>query len=292
MRVLHVALAITFATVAACAGSGSRGSPTEPVDTSFRDQQRVTIRGYTGVAMEPFITRDGAYLLFNSSNAPGVNTDIQVARIVDGLTFDYVGPLTGANSTVLDGVPTVDASGTMYFVSIRSYETTAQTIYRADFANGAASNVALVPGLPTGAGVVVFDVEVTPDGNSIWFADGRFSGAPVPDAADLVLATRTATGFQPAANGATILARVNTDALEYAAGVGGDDRELFFTRLRGTTSAIYRATRSSSTAAFGTPARIAAIDGFVEGPTVSADGRALYYHRREGDSYAIYRVTR
>jgi hypothetical protein len=61
--------------------------------------------------MEPYLTRDGRYLLFNSSNAPGVDTDLHVARVVDELTFAYQGPIRGANSPVLDGVPTLDDRG-------------------------------------------------------------------------------------------------------------------------------------------------------------------------------------
>src|ERR671926_14237 len=34
----------------------------------FGTPQRVTIRGYDGEAMEPFITRDGRYLFFNNRN--------------------------------------------------------------------------------------------------------------------------------------------------------------------------------------------------------------------------------
>ena len=33
----------------------------------FTHPQRVTIRGYNGDAMEPFLTRDGRYLFFNAS---------------------------------------------------------------------------------------------------------------------------------------------------------------------------------------------------------------------------------
>ena len=50
---------------------------------------------------------------------------------------------------------------------------------------------------------------------------------------------------------------------------------------------------SSATAAtFATPARIAAITGFVEGPTLSPDGQRLYYHQKVGDTFEICRVRR
>ena len=78
--------------------------------------------------------------------------------MVDELTFDYVGPLRGANSGVLDGVPTLTASGDLYFVSIRSYDTTGSTVYRARFIDGVVDRVRLVPGLPRERTVVIFDV--------------------------------------------------------------------------------------------------------------------------------------
>ncbi|MGZ7031261.1 MAG: hypothetical protein ACXVIJ_04750, partial [Thermoanaerobaculia bacterium] len=83
----------------------------------FSHPEPVTIHGYTSDAMEPFITRDGRYLLFNDSNAPGRDTNLHYAERIDDTTFVYRGEIAGVNSTALDGVATVDGSGTMYFVS-------------------------------------------------------------------------------------------------------------------------------------------------------------------------------
>lgn len=41
----------------------------EPLTHEFGDPKRVEIIGYRGDAMEPFISRDGAYLFFNNLNA-------------------------------------------------------------------------------------------------------------------------------------------------------------------------------------------------------------------------------
>ena len=60
--------------------------------------QAVAIYGYAGWAMEPFVTRDGRYLLFNDSNVAGRDTDLQYAERVDDTTFRYRGELTGANA--------------------------------------------------------------------------------------------------------------------------------------------------------------------------------------------------
>jgi len=75
---------------------------------AFGAPQRVTIRGYDGDAMEPFITKDGLYLLFNNRNDPRTNTNLHFAARVDGLTFQYRGEIKGVNTPVLEGVPSLD----------------------------------------------------------------------------------------------------------------------------------------------------------------------------------------
>ena len=42
----------------------------DPADTSFEAPRAVVLRGYGGDAMEPFVTRDGRWLLFNTRNGP------------------------------------------------------------------------------------------------------------------------------------------------------------------------------------------------------------------------------
>lgn len=280
--------------LAAC-GPARQTSPDAPLDHGFTDQRCATIRGYSGDAMEPFLTRDGQFLLFNTSNAPTAQTDIQVARVVDELTFDYVGPLAGANSAVLDGVSTVANDGSMYFVSLRSFDATGNTIHRAHFHDGIADSVTLVAGFPRGPGIVHFDVEVSADGNTLYYARGIFDGGAVPKAADIAVAVRQGlASFAPSEELTTALGDVNTSgALEYAAGISPDGLELYFTRLaNGDQTGIYRTVRTSAGAPFRQSKRIAAITGFVEAPTLSADGQRLYYHQRSGDHFVICRVKR
>jgi WD40 repeat protein len=291
---MRKAQTILLATLAACGPASRQPTPDAPLDHSFTDPRCAAIRGYTGDAMEPFLTRDGRYLLFNTSNAPTAQTDIQVARVIDDLTFDYVGPLVGANSAALDGVPTVSSDGTLFFVSVRSYDATGATIYRGRFRDGVADRVALVDGLPRGPGLVHFDVEVSADGSTLYYARGIFDGGPVPKSADLAVAVGQGTSFVPSNALTAALGAVNTrGALEYAAAISPDGRELFFTRLsNGDQTGIYRTVRPNASAAFGAPGRIAAITGFVEAPTLSSDGQRLYYHQRVGDRFAVCRVRR
>lgn len=257
----------------------------------FLNPEGVAIRGYDGDAMEPFLTRNGRYLLFNDSNAPGRDTNLHYAQRIDDLTFDYRGELDGTNTPALDAVASVDGNGNLYFISTRSYEQSLATIYRGRFDEGRVTNVTLVGGLSRLIrGEVNFDVEVSADGGTLYFADGAFTGGPVPAAADLVMARRDGETFVRL--DAALLANVNSGELEYAAAISTDQLELFFTRLGGGDPQIYRSTRSGIEQPWSPPERIAGITGFVEAPTIAPDGRALYYHARRGARFVIERVTR
>ena len=275
---------------------GCAGSPVEPpVDIAFAGPERVTIRGYEGDAMEPFVTADGRWLLFNNSNDPEVDTNLHAAERVDELTFQYRGEIAEANSTALEGVPSLDASSHLYFISTRAYEKTLNTVFRARLDGLSASGVEAVPGITRGKpGWVVFDAEVSADGETIWFADGRFTGGAVPEEADLFVARRSGSSFaRDDAESARIFAAINTpSSLEYAPTVSPDGLELLFTRLDGKSPSILRATRASIAEPFGRPKRVGDISGFVEAPALSPTDFSLYYHRREGERFAIYRVMR
>ena len=292
---LHVMPALLLF-VAAC-GPRSPGpvATDAPEERGFGELRCLTIAGYSGDAMEPFITRDGQYLLFNSSNAPDAQTDLYAARLDSaGASARLVGPLTDVNSPALDGVPTVSAAGVLYFVSLRSYASTTATIHAAQFADGTARDPVLVLGLPKEPGTVHFDVEVSADGRTLVYSRGAFRGRPVPERADLEVAIGEGSRFTHSQSASAVLALVNTpDALEYAAALSADGRELFFTRLKAGQAAIYRATRDApDTAVFGRPARVAAIEGFAEAPALSPTGQFLYFHRSTPDGFRICRVRR
>jgi len=261
---------------------------------AFANPEPVTIRGYEGVAMEPFVSRDGRYLFFNNSNAPSVNTNLYWAERIDDVTFEYEGEIAGVNSEALDAVPSMDSDGNFYFVSTRSYTKTLSTIYSGSFSAGAVAGVEIVQGISKKIpGDVNFDAEISADGNTLYFVDGEFVvGSIIPVAADLAIAVRGNGLFERLDESPELLANVNSDALEYAPSVSANGLELFFTRLAGSFPAICRAARRGSNAPFGVPEQIPAIEGFVEAPSLSPDGRSLYYHRLQGGSFAIYRVSR
>ena len=291
-----------FAVVAAVALNSCR-QPRESVlaatgtYNAFHTPENVTIAGYTGDAMEPFLTRDGRYLLFNNRNEAPENTNVHWAARVDDTTFRYRGEILGVNTDALEGVPSMDTDGNLYFVSTRSYPQSFSTLYRARFQDGAATQLELLEGVSRKTpGWVNFDAEISADGKKLYFVDSYFGTAGHPQNANIVIAVRSGTAFRRLADSDRVLANVNSDALEYAPSTSADELELYFTRVRpGDSSAgpgILRATRPSLGQPFAIPQRVSAIQGFAEAPTLSPDGRSLYFHARVDGRLLIRRVTR
>ncbi len=264
----------------------------------FEEPEIVEMPGYRGVAMEPFVTPDGRYLLFNDSNDPANNTDLHYAE-KKGSAFLYRGKLGGANSTDLDGVPSVSKDGQLYFVSPRSYGQGFSVIHRARFSAGKVRSVELVPGVSRGLpGFVNFDAEISRDGSTLVFVDGVIvPGAPFPLHGDLVIARRNGEGFARHANSDDIFRNVNSAALEYAPALSSDGRELLFTRflaVPGSQPQTYRSTRPNTSEAFGPPGLLDLYSGFHEAPAYSPDERSIYFHARSDERapFRIYRVRR
>jgi hypothetical protein len=125
------------------------------------------------------------------------------------------------------------------------------------------------------------------------FAEGTFSGDPVPDEADLYLATLTPRGYERAREGAKAFVNINTSGLEYAPGLSADGLTLYFTRLSGIwpfrSPTIYRAARTGPDEPFAKAVAVKGIDGFVEGPSVGPDG-TIYFHKKVAGRFQIWRL--
>jgi hypothetical protein len=258
--------------------------------------ERVVVRDYIGEMMEPFLSRDGRLLFFNTRDDRPEHTDLLVAARIDARTFRCLGPVRGANSPSLDAVPSLDRTGRLYFVSTRAYDTSLNTLYFGRFAQAQVSGVRALDGLAAPEpGRVMFDAEISADGRSLYFVDGRFIlGRSIPWDADLFVARRYSEGrFARDGRSARLFARLNTDALEYAPAISADERELFFTRASRMPFAqpsIWRATRPAVGVPFSAPAKLS-IAGFVEAPSIAPDG-SVYFHRREDGRYRLYRLPR
>ncbi|MBT9583527.1 PD40 domain-containing protein [bacterium] len=133
----------------------------------------VSVRSYNGDLMEPFISPDGQVLLFNNSNDPAINTELHWAWRVNDELFDYQGLVSGVATSSLEGVPSLDGQGNLYFISTRSYPQTLSTVYRAQLVAGTGTGVELVSGLATAApGRVIFDADISHDGQRLVLSEG------------------------------------------------------------------------------------------------------------------------
>jgi hypothetical protein len=290
-KMYHHYLILLIFIFTGCKKSNTTGNDLGPLPGEFTNPELVTILGYSDHAMEPSISRDGRYLFFNNSNDTLVNTNLHWAERIDDLTFQYKGEINGVNTTSLEGVASMDTNGAFYFISNRSYDQTFSTIYRGTFANGAISGIELVQGVSAlTPGIVNFDADISPDGNTLYFVEGHFNNG-IPTTADILIARRDSLNFVRT-NSDTIMQQINTSALEYAQAISKSGLEIFFTRLVGNTATIYAAKRSSISVPFDAPGKISAITGFAEAPALSVDEKSLYYHMKEDSLFVIYRVTR
>ncbi len=264
---------------------------------SFGLPQKVSVLDYEDDLMEPFLTRDGNTLFFNNSNAPAVNTNLHYALKINDTTFQYQGELQGVNTEHLEGVPTMDTAQVVYFVSTRSYDQTFSSLYKGKYADGNLSEVQLVEGISKEKpGWVNFDVEVTKEGNTLYFVDGRFDANGGPYEADFVLGEKINGLFQRNAD-QSIFGNINTDALEYAACISSDGLELYFTRVAtpltpASSPQIFVATRNALHESFYKPYPIEVISGFVEAPTISPNDSLLYYHKKEHGKFVLFMVQK
>jgi hypothetical protein len=262
----------------------------------FENPQEVEMLGYTDHIMEPFLSRDGELLFFNNLNQQHVNTDLHFATRINDSVFQYKGPVKGANSDFLDGVPSMDGSNNMYFVSTRSYEQTLSTIYSGIFSTDTLTDIHLVAGISKNSpGWVNFDIEVSEDGKIIYTVDGLFDENGGPYESDLLMAVRKYNIFERSDD--VMLELVNTEALEYAACISSDMLELYFTRLtlplsQSSLPQIFVATRASDDEAFRKPYRIKEISGFAEAPTISPDSKIIYYHKNENEVHKLYMIRK
>ncbi len=98
----------------------------ERTDTSVRGPYRVAIRGYAGDAMEPFMTRDARWLLFNTRNGKSVTrpTCRSPAR---STTAPYGNPFAAA-AVLKAGHASLSAPSPVFSPSEHRYASNAGTI--------------------------------------------------------------------------------------------------------------------------------------------------------------------
>ncbi len=324
MQTKYLILFIIIISISIISCDDSEEGPTSPpAAIKFENPREVTIVGYTGDTMEPFISRDGSILFFNNLNSgtlPNGNendTDIHYALRIDDVTFQYKGKVIGASgdevpgTNELEGVPNMDKNNKFYFIRTTDYFDQSSpnyllSIFRGDFNNGALTNIESLPNLknnrpanqPPIPGELNFDAEISYDGNIFYFAEGIFSGKPFPDESNFGVAENINGIWRVKANSSEEFAAINSDALEYAASISTDMLELYFTRAEGSLETgfdfgVFVATRSAVTDVWSNVSKIEAISGIItEAPSISFNGKLLYYHQRISDVFKIYVVER
>jgi hypothetical protein len=281
---------------------GKAASPLLAVDTSFSNPVPVTIAGYDGHAMEPFISRDGALLFFNSRNQPSDQTDLHVARRRNDTLFAYLGPLEGANSAELDGVASADRQGRFHFVSTRDYARTGNTLWTATLRGHSVADPKPLRSNFTAKRLLRLNIdqEISADGETLYFAENRWDLLrSVPATSDLAMAQRSSDSFARLAESDRLTRAVNSNALEFAPATSSDERTLYFTRLdmsrlrrkQNDAFQLLVSSRPDRRAPWGKPKRIEAVRGHVEAPSVTPDDCGLYFHALTGERFEI-RFTR
>ena len=173
------------------------------------------------------------------------------------------------------------------------------TIYSGPYENGTVSTPVAVDqkltlNIP---GYLDMDAAISPDGNTMFLAIGKFTVNSFPDEANFIIANRVNGEFIKDNRSDEILANINTDKLEYAASISYDGLTLYFNRTDISSLpykfSILKATRVSKDAVFAVPEIVNGITGeFTEGASISADDHELYYHQKINNLFQIYKVSR
>lgn len=251
------------------------------VNKEWKNPQKIEIIGYDKDAMEVGISKDQTLMFFNDRQKP--NKDLHWAERIDDDIFQYMGKMKNVNTYTVDASPVMDDNGNIYYTSTYNHDTLKNNgIYTSMYVGKFVDGGVRYPQPLTGDIYVEekkwfsLDTDVSPDGDTIYFSQGRFNTQP-PSIFNVVVAQRVSGNEYKVKEG--ILDNVNTDdGLEYAPSISADGRELFFTKLKKVGgkpkfAGIYVAKRDSTSEPFGIPEKIEAITGVVEAPTITEDSK-------------------
>jgi len=281
----------------------------QPHNYNYSDEwgncSRVLLYGYTydyAQAMEPFLSRDGKYLFWNSVNT-GSNTSLHYGFLLNATSVRYLGELGGqANGIIphLDAVPAMTDNNDFYWVSTRNYPQDIENLQHGTFdpRYGTVPIATPVHGdfyiKEPGEIWIVMDQEINRDNSLLFYVNAHFADppGPLPIFSNISLAVRNADGsFTEHQNAIEIMRTVNNVVaptyLRYGpSSLGTDGLELYFTVRTGeeVVSALFVAKRDSRESPFGIPERIVIKSQSTEylepeAPTLSADGSLLMFSR-------------
>ena len=266
----------------------------------FKDEVEVIINGYSKDAMEPFISKDGTFLFFNSLNDSD-STSLYYATRVNDTVFDFEGEIAGVNGPVphLDAVASKDINDIFYFVSTRNYPEVFENFRTGKFDNGVVIDVKSVKGdfYIYEPGWLIMDAEINKEGDLLYYVNAKFRGNSLPEAAYLGIAEKKDSSFEKLDSSDDVLININNSSyLIYAPCISSDGNELYFTRIHKVilTTQICVSVRDDNTENFSAPQWIEIEGNSVEAPSLTDDGERLYYHKRlrRDDKYHIFTMKR
>lgn len=251
--------------------------------------------------MEPFISRDGQWLFWNSQNT-GTNTSLFYGKIINSTFIEYMGGIKGqANRPPphLDAVASMDNQNNFYWVSTRDFPDNWENLQTGIWSGsaGAIPNASHVHGDIYIRELVwiIMDAEVNRNGKLLFYTHAQFAipPGPAPIFTNMSFATRQPDGsWKKHPNAEYIMKEINNavdpKAPRYAASTLGDEGlELYFTLIVGEpmVSSLFYTKRDSTDSAFQKPVLVYPREedkgGFVlpEAPTLSDDGKTLMFHR-------------
>lgn len=272
----------------------------------YGNPQPTRIDGYGDDCMEPFITGDGKYLLFNNSNSPFVDTHIHLCKRIGENHFQHLGILVGSVSKSKDMAPTIDAEGRLFYTCLLSYEKDGQSIYCGDFAGETLKNIAPANGdiSPRKPGEINMDCDISSDGKTLVLSRAHFANPFLPpDKSDLAIVEKENGKFSLNPQGQSVLSKLNTSALEYAPCQTADQLELYFTRASKKAATVdakkfdpyFRimvARRNNRFSAYEEPERLEPLTGFIEAPTITKDKQEMFFHKKVDEKFRIFRAKR
>lgn len=274
----------------------------EPIDNTFSVPRPTEIQGYSDHMMEPCITLDGKYLMFNNSNEPGAKTHIHLCQRLDTNIFKYIGELPGTVSDSKDMAPSVDNAGNLYYTCLKSYDRDLKSLYVGKLKDESVTGVQEVPGdiSPKVQTWINMDCCISADGKTLVVSRARFDfGSIHPAESDLQMFVKGENGFALDPQSISVLKAVNSPALEYAPSLSADQLELYFTRAQRDLEGrllmrILVSKRDKVSSPFGPPSVLGVIQGFVEAPTLPALNHELFFHKRDAEDgkFKIYRCER
>jgi hypothetical protein len=266
---------------------------------TFGNETPVTINGLTFDAMEPSLSTDGNALFFNSLN-DGITTSLYYASKVNDSVFNYVGLVPIINQTItprLDAVASSDSSNNFYWVSLRSYPTYLENLYRIKFLNVGYTNYGKVYGdfYINQPGYLIMDATTNYYGNQLIYCNAYFnncSGLPCKASMGIAAKINDST-FNKVINTSSLMYNVNdtVNYIVYAPHITKDGLELYYTRLlkTGTQTEIVVSVRTNTINPFSVPAVLVSSPSIApEGPTLTSDKSKMYYHKKSGSLYKIF----